>query len=99
MLKNYFKSAIRNLLTNKVFSLINIAGLSIGVASFILITLCVLYEKSFDGYHKNAEYCAIMISHLIFASKQWVNSFLKMGNLRETFNHFLTFGGLAFDTI
>ena len=39
MLKNYFKIAWRNLVKNKTFSVINIAGLAIGVTSFLLIGL------------------------------------------------------------
>lgn len=55
MLKNYITSAIRNLYKNKGFSLINILGLSIGLASFILITLYVYHETSFDRYHEKAD--------------------------------------------
>src|ERR1700745_2274497 len=51
MIKNYFKIAWRNLWKNKVYSAINIAGLSIGMAACILIMLFVLYEKSFDNFH------------------------------------------------
>lgn len=54
MLKNYFTAAIRNLYKNKGFSIINILGLSIGLASFILITLYVYHELSFDRYHDKA---------------------------------------------
>lgn len=51
MLFNYFKTSLRNLWKNKVFSAINIAGLAIGMAACILIMLFVLYEKGFDGVH------------------------------------------------
>lgn len=51
MLFNYFKTSLRNLWKNKVFSAINIAGLAIGMAACILIMLFVLYEKGFDGLH------------------------------------------------
>ncbi|MCD9015058.1 ABC transporter permease [Parachryseolinea silvisoli] len=54
MLKNYFVAAIRNLYKNKGFSIINILGLSIGLASFMVIALYVYHESSFDRYHKNA---------------------------------------------
>ena len=53
MIKNYFKMAWRNLLKNKTFSLINIAGLSIGLACAMLILLYVNDEVSFDKFHKN----------------------------------------------
>ncbi|WP_024769630.1 ABC transporter permease [Aquimarina macrocephali] len=46
----YFKIAIRYLLKNKLYSFINILGLAIGVASFILIMVYVNYERSYDTF-------------------------------------------------
>lgn len=54
MLKNYLITAIRNLRKHKGFSAINILGLSIGLASFMLISLYVYHELTMDSYHKNA---------------------------------------------
>jgi putative ABC transport system permease protein len=54
MLRNYFKTALRSLMKNKGFSIINILGLTIGIASFVLISLYVYHELNFDRYHKNA---------------------------------------------
>jgi putative ABC transport system permease protein len=54
MLKNYFKIAYRNLLKNKVFSLVNILGLAIGMAACFFIFLYVHFELSYDRFHKNA---------------------------------------------
>src|SRR5215210_1504679 len=51
MLKNYFKIAFRNLLRNKGFSIINILGLAIGMASAILILLWIRNEISYDDFH------------------------------------------------
>ncbi|WP_428331296.1 ABC transporter permease [Mucilaginibacter sp.] len=51
MIKNYLKIAWRNIWKNKVFSAINIIGLSIGMAACIVIMLFVSYEKSFDNFH------------------------------------------------
>jgi ABC-type antimicrobial peptide transport system permease subunit len=53
MIKNYFKTAWRNLLKNKVHSFINISGLSIGMGVAILIGLWVWDELSFNKYHQN----------------------------------------------
>ncbi|RYY26407.1 MAG: FtsX-like permease family protein [Sphingobacteriaceae bacterium] len=53
MLKNYFKIAWRNLRRSKVYSLINIAGLSIGLACAMLILLYIKDEVSFDRFHQN----------------------------------------------
>src|SRR5260370_22727717 len=53
MFKNYFKVALRNLSKHKSNSLINIAGLAVGFAAFLLIFLVIQHEKSFDNFHKN----------------------------------------------
>ncbi len=53
MLKNYFKIAYRNLLKNKVYSLINIFGLGVGIACCFLIFNFVQKELSYDTYHAN----------------------------------------------
>ncbi len=53
MIKNYFKTAFRNFARNKIYSFINIAGLSIGLACAMLIMLYVKDEVSFDRFHKN----------------------------------------------
>lgn len=48
MFQNYLKTALRNLMRNKLFSFINIAGLAVGLAAFILILLFVHDEMSWD---------------------------------------------------
>ncbi len=50
MLKNYLKIGIRNLLKNKLFSVINIAGMAISIATFLIITLFVADELKFDKH-------------------------------------------------
>ena len=55
MLKNYLKIALRNLTRNKVFSIINIAGLSLGLACCMLIVLYTKDEISFDRFQKNKD--------------------------------------------
>jgi putative ABC transport system permease protein len=55
MIKNYLKVAWRNLMKNKMFSFINVFGLSIGLTCCILITLYLYNELSYDSYHKNAD--------------------------------------------
>ena len=55
MLKNYFKTAFRNLIKNKFYSSLNIIGLSIGLATCLLIFLYVLDEWSFDRYNTKAD--------------------------------------------
>ena len=53
MLKNYIKIAFRNLLRNRVFSLINIIGLGMGIAAFVFILEYVSLEKSVNQFHTN----------------------------------------------
>jgi len=55
MLSNYFKIALRTITRNKVFSLITIIGMSVSLASCLLIGLFVWDEFSFDNYHPDAE--------------------------------------------
>ncbi|HVW60402.1 MAG TPA: ABC transporter permease, partial [Puia sp.] len=53
MLKNHFRIAWRNLLRNKVASLINIIGLSAGLATSIVMVLWITHEYSMDAFHVN----------------------------------------------
>src|ERR1051325_1984761 len=50
MLRNYFKTAWRNLLNNKVYSALNILGLATGMAVALLIGLWVYYQFSYDRF-------------------------------------------------
>jgi putative ABC transport system permease protein len=55
LILNYFKTARRSLYRNKGFSLINISGLSIGLASAIVLLLWIRNELTFDQFHKNRD--------------------------------------------
>ncbi len=55
MIKNYFKIAWRSLVKNKVYSVLNILGLAISLSCFILITLYVLDELSYDRFNEKSE--------------------------------------------
>lgn len=55
MIKSYFKIAVRNIWKYKTFSFINIAGLTVGLTSCMLIVLFVFDELTFDRFHKNSE--------------------------------------------
>ena len=54
MFRNYFKTALRNFTKNKAFSFINIFGLAIGLTCFVLITVFVYDELSYDRYAADA---------------------------------------------
>ena len=55
MWRNFFIVAVRNISKNKVFTLINVAGLSIGMASSILIILFIVRELSYDRFHDHSD--------------------------------------------
>ena len=64
MLRNYLTIAWRNLIKNKVLSLINIGGLAVGMAVVMLISLWVLDEVSFDKYHSNYHHIAQVMQNV-----------------------------------
>jgi putative ABC transport system permease protein len=55
MYRNYLKVALRNIFRQGAYSMINIIGLTIGIASFLLIVLYVQYELSFDSSANDPE--------------------------------------------
>ncbi len=55
MIRHQLKVAFRNLFKYKAYSLINLTGLALGIASGILITMYVLDELSYDGFHVNGD--------------------------------------------
>jgi len=54
MIKNYFKIAWRNLSKNKLYSAINIFGLTAGLAACLLIGVYIIHELSYDKFNVNA---------------------------------------------
>jgi len=55
MFKNYFKTAWRNLINNKIFSFINIIGLSVSMSVCLLIILIIADQKSYDRFNVNRD--------------------------------------------
>lgn len=55
MLRNYLKIAWRNLIKNKMYSTINLVGLTVGMTCFILIALFIQFELSFDKQHEKSD--------------------------------------------
>ncbi|MGK6350419.1 ABC transporter permease [Parapedobacter sp. DT-150] len=55
MIRNYFKTAWRNLFRGKIFSVINIMGLAIGLTAFLLLALYIKDELSYDRFHEKAD--------------------------------------------
>lgn len=55
MIKNYFKTAWRNLLRNRLLTLIHVSGLTFGISCFLLIGLYLFDEYTYDHQHKNID--------------------------------------------
>lgn len=70
MIKNYLKITLRNLWKNKVFSAVNIAGLSAGLAVFLLIMLWVKNEMSYNDFHSGKDRIAMLMSNRSFSTKE-----------------------------
>ena len=68
MIQNFLKIAIRNLWKNKTFSVINIAGLSLGIAVFTLIMLWVKNEYSYNDFYRDKDRIAAVMINQSFES-------------------------------
>ncbi|MBT1687181.1 ABC transporter permease [Dawidia soli] len=55
MLLNYLRIAYRNLLKNRIFTIINITGLALGMAAFLFIVQYIRFERSYEDFHKNGD--------------------------------------------
>lgn len=53
MFRNYLKMAIRSLQKNKIHTFINVGGLALGMAIFLIISMYVMHEFSYDKFHEN----------------------------------------------
>jgi ABC-type antimicrobial peptide transport system permease subunit len=88
MIKNYFKIALRNLLKNKGYSFINIAGLAMGMAVALLIGLWTWDELTYNKYHENYDRIAQVWQHNIYngsKSSQTANPYLMAEEIRNNF--------------
>ncbi len=103
MLKNYFTVALRNLMRNKIFSLINISGLAIGISAALVIYLIVQYEFSFDTFHKDGDRIYRVVSKIEFPDLTINNSGVPVPTVEaarteitglETVAHFITSYGI-----
>ncbi|MDB4901472.1 MAG: yknZ 5 [Mucilaginibacter sp.] len=66
MIKNYFKIAFRNFWRHKLFTLINIIGLSIGISAALVIYLIVHYDFTFDKFHKDSDRIYRVVTNFSF---------------------------------
>jgi predicted permease len=74
MLKNYLNIAVRTLLKNKVFTVINILGLSIGISASLVIYLLVNHHFSFDKFEKDSNRIYRVVSNFTFSGQAYYNS-------------------------
>lgn len=67
MIRNYIRIALRNLWKNRLMSLVNILGLSVGISAALVIWMIVHYDLSFDRFHKNGDRMYRIVSTLNFS--------------------------------
>lgn len=88
MLKNFFKTAVRNLRRNKAHSIINIAGLSVGMAVAMLIGLWIWDELSFNKEYPNYERITKVMQHITINGQTGTQSafpYVTGDELRKTY--------------
>ena len=76
MLWNYLKVTFRNVIRHKSFSIINILGLSVGIAAFLIIYIYLEYEFGFDKHFSNSEKIYRVVSDLNWDSGDEMNTVL-----------------------
>src|ERR1700743_1760740 len=67
MIKNYFKIAFRGFWRHKLFTLINVIGLSIGISAALVIYLIVHYDFTFDKFHKDGDRIYRVVTNFSFS--------------------------------
>ena len=84
MIKNYFKIAWRNLVKNKVYSFINIAGLATGMTVAMIIGLWIYDEVSANKHFKNYSTLYQVMMHQTFDGKRGTQQALPFPHGRGT---------------
>lgn len=74
MIKNYFKIAFRSFWKHKIFTLINVIGLSIGISAAVVIYLIVSFDLNFDKFHKDGDRIYRVVTDFVFAGEPINNS-------------------------
>ena len=73
-LKTYLKVTLRNFKRQKIYTLINISGLSLGMSICIIITLWIKFEISFDRFHTNADRICRVLMQAKNAPRPWATT-------------------------
>ncbi|HEX3386691.1 MAG TPA: ABC transporter permease, partial [Mucilaginibacter sp.] len=74
MFKNYLKTAFRGFRRHKLFTFINIIGLSIGISAALVIFLIVYHDFTFDKFHKDGNRIYRVVSDYNYANEPFYNS-------------------------
>ena len=74
MIRNYFKTAFRSFKRHKLFTIINIVGLSIGISAALTIYLIVNYDFTFDKFHKDSDRIYRIVTNFTFSGELGYNS-------------------------
>ncbi|HEY8930577.1 MAG TPA: ABC transporter permease [Mucilaginibacter sp.] len=74
MIKNYFKIAFRGFLKHKLFTLINVIGLSIGISASLVIYLIVHHDLTFDKFHRDGDRIYRIVTNYSFQGEVGYNS-------------------------
>ncbi len=76
MIKNYFKTAWRNIIRHKIYTTINVVGLALGICACIVIYLITNYEFSFDKFHPGKDRIYRIVGEIqrSGSEKQFLNS-------------------------
>ncbi|MDO3644968.1 ABC transporter permease [Mucilaginibacter sp. L3T2-6] len=74
MIKSYFKTALRGFKRHKLFTFINVIGLSIGISACLVIYMIVHYDLTFDKFHKDSDRIYRVVSYYTFQGEKGYNS-------------------------
>jgi putative ABC transport system permease protein len=74
MIRNYIKTALRGFWRHKLFTLINVIGLSIGVSAALIIYLIVHFDLNFDKFHKDGDRIYRVVTNFRFSGQPAYNS-------------------------
>src|ERR1700757_3891890 len=86
MIKNYFKTAFRGFMRHKLFTFINIIGLSIGISASLVIFLIVYHDFTFDKFHRDGDRIYRVVTDYQYSGEPFYNSGVP-GPLPEAVRH------------
>lgn len=86
MIKNYYKVAFRNFKRHKLFTFINVIGLSIGISSALVIFLIVYRDFTFDKFHKDKDRIYRVVNDFVYSGEPFYNGGVT-GPLAEAVRH------------